>query len=841
MKARKLSCLGFPAALASCLLILSCLPPIGFNPDFKLSVDTNVSGEISIDSINSAEVQIRNHTKSIDVYKVNFTLVEDNESNPLKYSTSARITGAPIAGSQEAVLLRPMSPGPEAWYEIGFWYKQSASCPAELNQPNKPLWDFGSNGGPDNPDEVLTIAELPRGKYVIHVYRKIDGSIGISVEDDNSSMAEMNDNHSDQDFVSNVKVNTNIDLSGANIFPSGGISVNSEVRFSNETTVLFNSLLSAINANRLYPNGYGALVVRNHTSETISNILFEPKDSQSSHIVGLPGVVRPEDQDWIILAKGKWEAQLTAGTIPVGGKNVLVDNGAKSYLHIYKNKNGGYSFIVDSREWSGDLILSLSGMGNDAPDSSYSFTVNVNFAGSSANLSMGALYVHNMTTKAIDNPKFKLEMIPGSASPLELMVGAKATLGGMLDPGNWKASVGSIETTAFVSPLQPTHVYYYKTNNGGYGIADHWPPADADQSGNLDIDLTPDQGAILIRNKSGKIVEYFTWMSQEYRIELTSGDEFKAVVEAGQSTIGFKIMGGSYGHFVSRTINPGQTITITVEGDQIVAVNPPVPPPYCAACQSYYICICNPCNCQNCGLSHMPNGGGVGPASADQTVTFIHETGYDTPIQYLVLYREKGIPWRPDTNNGYPGINSGIYIIYDRRNDNWAPNSSTLDYIIPRRPTNDLPSRNVYVASPIPGLDLSSSVSPLDALTQSTRNNAVLNRLGTYGDYAAKVLGTQTGTVKTIPKGKNHPSLEVVDSVIIEFDPPLARHESYTFKVDKNYNWFVAWLAAPHGSASGIRYTAGYDDCAWFIMRPEVRNTNNIRLEAASGNVIRYR
>ena len=563
MKTGKISCFGFPAAaLASCLLILSCLNPIGFNPDFKLAVDANVSGEISIDSINSAEVQIRNHTKSIDVYKVNFTLIEGIEANPPKISTAARITGAPIAGSQEAVLLRPIEEGPESRYEIGLWYRQAKTCPPELKQANNPSWDFG---GLNDPDEELVVAELPRGKYVIHVYRKTDGRIGITVEDDTSGMTEMNDNHFDEDFVTNVKVNTNLDLSGTNIFPSGGINVNSSVAFSSEATALFNDLLGAINANRPYPNGYGALVVRNHTSETVSNILFDPKNGQSSHSIGLQGIVRPEDQDWIILARGTWEAQFTAGSTPVGGKNVLVDNGGKSYLHIYKNKNGGYSFVTDSREWGGDLILSLSGMGNDAPDSSYSFTVNVNVPGG-ANLSMGALYIHNMTTKVIDNPKFKLEMIPASASPLELLVGAKATLGGMLEPGNWKASVGSIETTTFVSPLQPTHVYYYKTNNGGYGVADHWPPADADQSGNLDVELTADQGAILIRNKSGKIVEYFTWMSKEYRIELTSGDELKTIVKAGQSTIGFKVVGGSYGHFVSRTINPGQTITITVEG-----------------------------------------------------------------------------------------------------------------------------------------------------------------------------------------------------------------------------------------------------------------------------------
>jgi hypothetical protein len=130
---------------------------------------------------------------------------------------------------------------------------------------------------------------------------------------------------------------------------------------------------------------------------------------------------------------------------------------------VYKNKDGSYSFIVSEKEWSGDLILSL----HDA-DSSYSFTLNINLNSPNTNPNKGALFIHNMTAKALTNPDSgRIHIVSQDLTPpqtFDLDIGAKATIGGLVDPSNYDVSVGTIHTTVFVSHMTPTHVYYYKTN-----------------------------------------------------------------------------------------------------------------------------------------------------------------------------------------------------------------------------------------------------------------------------------------------------------------------------------------------------------------------------------------
>jgi hypothetical protein len=41
-----------------------------------------------------------------------------------------------------------------------------------------------------------------------------------------------------------------------------------------------------------------------------------------------------------------------------------------------------------------------------------------------------------------------------------------------------------------------------------------------------------------------------------------------------------------------------------------------------------------------------------------------------------------------------------------------------------------------------------------------------------------------------------------------------------------------AWVGSNHVTANGVRYNAGYDSSAWFIMRPETRTSSIINLYA---------
>ena len=330
------------------LMALSCLNPIGFSPDLKLKLDVNatVSGEVGIDSVNSAEIQLRNHTQSIDIYKTEIVFI-DNGATPPVNGTAARITGAPASGTQESILLRPIGPDVNTRYVIHIWYRQSASCPDALKQTAHPGWDFGGK----SPDKTFEITELPRGKYVIHVYRTDAGEIGIVAEDDTAHITEMRDHSSNQDHVVDVKVNNVIDLSGASIaltVPSGGLNVNTNtnVSFSSEVTALFNALIDAMNNNRPYPNGYGALVVRNHTTKQLSNVQFDPKDGQSAHTVGFPGVIRAEDQERFILKQGKWEAKFSVDGKLIGPKNVFITNQGKEFLTWARIPRTGKKFLT---------------------------------------------------------------------------------------------------------------------------------------------------------------------------------------------------------------------------------------------------------------------------------------------------------------------------------------------------------------------------------------------------------------------------------------------------------------------------------------------------------------
>jgi hypothetical protein len=829
MKKNRASFFNLTVAMpAAGLLILSCLNPIGFNPDFKLQLDVNanISGEVGIDSVNSTEIQLRNHTKSIDIYRTDIVYIDNGASS--SGNMAARITGAPVAGSQESILLRPIGPDANTKYQVKIWYRQAAGCPSDLNRTAYPSWDWGGR----DPDKTYDIPELPRGRYVIHVYRTTGGDIGISVEDDTSTITEMEDKRLDGDYVADVKVNSVIDLSGASInvkLPSGGLNVNADtmVSFSPEVTGLFTGLIDAINNNKPYPDGYGVLLVRNHTSKQLSNIEFDPRDGQSIHSVGFAGLIRAEDQERFILKQGKWEAQLTVEGTRIGPKNAFISNQGKEFLHVYKNKSGGYSFIVSEKEWSGDLIISLA----DA-DSSYSFTVNVNINGGGAiDPSKGTLFIHNMTARAIDDPKMHIESVDLSpAQAWDLAIGAKATIGGMVDPSNYTVSVGVRETTVFVSHMTPTHVYYYKTRSGDYGLADYWPPHDADQSAGIDVDLGPDQAIILVKNRSGYIVDSFTWMGLEYEIQLTSGDDVSTVVEAGSSPVAFKVRNGSYGEDIIRTVNPGQVLTITVQGSQIININPPVvitPPSVPTPAAPRY----------------------------DQTIQFKHETGFNTPIEYLVLYRDNGVAWKNTAmSNGYVSTGNGVYHLYTRTpgSNAIAPDIGDIAKGLPNRPSNYGPTKGQWVAAPIHGLDDTvTGASPLDVIgnknAPSVSAKISAGSLGKLGNYAVKIKGDVVSTWKGTPYGKNHPLLEINDSVIIQFDPPLQRHEVYKFKLNRGtraapINWFVSWVGAHHNGApasNNIRYNAGYFGNCWFILCPWYHDRSQLNI-TAKGVALRY-
>ncbi|MDR2552560.1 MAG: hypothetical protein LBD31_05280, partial [Treponema sp.] len=52
------------------LFLSGCLNPIGFNPDLKISLDANITGELDTTDVTSAVIMISNRSRTVDVVKV---------------------------------------------------------------------------------------------------------------------------------------------------------------------------------------------------------------------------------------------------------------------------------------------------------------------------------------------------------------------------------------------------------------------------------------------------------------------------------------------------------------------------------------------------------------------------------------------------------------------------------------------------------------------------------------------------------------------------------------------------------------------------------------------------
>lgn len=206
------------AALVVSTALVGCLNPISFNPEDFPTI--KVTGEIAIDNINSAELQFRNHTKSVDIYKIDInqerTIVSTIIDNSSLISSQtdetildARISGSPKAGTQDSILVRPTGSNISdrlivKKYNIIISYKKA--LPFSSGLPIFSVYD-------SPPPLEINIEELPRGRCVIHIYRNKAGEIVADVETI-SNDPEYEDYHHDSDFIedNNLIINNNMIL-----------------------------------------------------------------------------------------------------------------------------------------------------------------------------------------------------------------------------------------------------------------------------------------------------------------------------------------------------------------------------------------------------------------------------------------------------------------------------------------------------------------------------------------------------------------------------------------------------------------------------------------------------
>jgi hypothetical protein len=347
-------------------LLLGCLNPVSFDQD-SLPI-LKVAGEISVDNINSAELNFRNHTRSVDVTKIDIrqhrTETSSGGASEDIDRLDARISGSPTAGTQDSVLVRPIDENTNGnitvnSYTIQVWYRMAQNCPDELEPPK--FSDYDNTASSEG--LKVELDELPRGRCVFHIYRHKDGSIKIDVEG-TADDPDYNDFSYDEDFILDVKSQIKVDLSGVEVavnLPATPITVTFSpeimtavnAAFSGLTTSLdriatsVDSLTEVVDSLRLFGRNTGLLVVMNSSPKPVS---VEITQAPYSHYLG---PVSPGDLDGITLSTAngysKYQLGVTIGDEPIVIKHTLIYNQKISYLHVYVDQSGKIvSDVTDS-------------------------------------------------------------------------------------------------------------------------------------------------------------------------------------------------------------------------------------------------------------------------------------------------------------------------------------------------------------------------------------------------------------------------------------------------------------------------------------------------------------
>jgi hypothetical protein len=278
--------------------LAACLNPIGFTPDFKLSLDANVTGELDTTDVTSAVIMISNRSKTVDVTKVTISHPEV-PAEPI-----IRFENKPQSLKNKAQYVKPS----DKEYIVEIQY-------VDRKDPANIVTGIG---------EVTISAPVPKETYWIYLYRTPNNIIIVDKE-----MEEPSD--------SNDTGNPGTDQ---NWQDGEGSSP---------------AIIPPYNRDKM-----GAFIVMNMTkSQPVDNVKFEMGDRLYNIATVTFGhntipAVRAKDQQSIALGQGSWEthlkytptgggAQVTIGpkqsiVIPINDPQAFRTN----YLYFYKTKGGNY-------------------------------------------------------------------------------------------------------------------------------------------------------------------------------------------------------------------------------------------------------------------------------------------------------------------------------------------------------------------------------------------------------------------------------------------------------------------------------------------------------------------
>jgi hypothetical protein len=383
----KTVCFGLALVFGLAGLFSSCLNPVGFPIDLRIQV----SGEISIDNINSAEIQFINHTKSMDIEKIEIRRLLSDEEDTEPYPLDSRLMGGPHAGTKESILLRPIGTNAIATittlaYDITITYRK-AIPPLPVDESDQAAFTSLYDDPVLSADGEVSIkfgkgqlgdmALLPRGKTIVHFYRTLDGGIEIQIADptqtQQANMIDYVQNVTVIDNPSNVNLNS-IEVSVTSL-PAVTVDFSDEVKdiiaglhlkladvenainnvAANTLTaadVIANAILSGTSP---YGNNYSLLIIQNWTAKTVSVKLSQTYSFNGSPFQTDWGVYLGEmssglRQRYAVLKNGAWdaEARVTGYDPAIPYSNIVVP--AQKYLHIYET-NSGYASYASEKEF----------------------------------------------------------------------------------------------------------------------------------------------------------------------------------------------------------------------------------------------------------------------------------------------------------------------------------------------------------------------------------------------------------------------------------------------------------------------------------------------------------
>ncbi|MDR1903525.1 MAG: hypothetical protein LBQ88_14770, partial [Treponema sp.] len=387
-------CFGlvFAAALTLAGLVSSCVKPIGFPIDIK----AQLTGEIGIDNINSAEIQFINHTKSMDIEKIEITRLLLGEDETAPYGLDSRLLGGPHAGTKESVLLRPIGTNAMATittlaYEIEISYRK-ATAPVPVEASNKSVFErlkteSGEGSIKFGKGQAGDMAVLPRGKTIVHFYRAANGDIELQVSDPTGDANSV-------DYVQNVTV----------VDSGGGVNLNNlevkltslpavTVDFSDGVKKMIRDLhikvtdvekaVNNVAANTLtvakviadailsgsspYGNNYSLLLIQNWTARTAAVKLsqkysFNGSTFQTDLNFGSLGQMSSGlGQQYAVLKNGAWDAGVDINGVTISYPNIVLP--AQKYLHIYE-KTFGHNIYASEQEFgallAGNVLIDIN-------------------------------------------------------------------------------------------------------------------------------------------------------------------------------------------------------------------------------------------------------------------------------------------------------------------------------------------------------------------------------------------------------------------------------------------------------------------------------------------------